>query len=78
MDTIGYPKFIELGMYNNKLFIGGTADSNNNLLWEYIGVNEYLINYPANMECGFHYFVHRHNHNQLKVRKDYSKSLSSE
>lgn len=73
MDTVGYPKIIELGMYNTKFFIGGTADSNNNLLWEYMGVNEYLINYPANMEWGFHYFVHRHNHSQLKVGKDYSK-----
>lgn len=73
IDTVGYPKIIELGMYNNKFFIGGTADANNNLLWEYIGINEYKMVYPRNMEWGFHYFVHRHDHSQLKVGKDYSK-----
>lgn len=72
IDTVGYPKIIEQGMYNKKFFIGGTADANNNLLWEYMGVNEYKMEYPRNMAWGFHYFVHRHNHTQLKIGKDYS------
>lgn len=73
IDPVGYPKIIEQGMYNKNFFIGGTADANNNLLWEYMGVNEYKMEYPRNMAWGFHYFVHRHNHTQLKVGKDYSK-----
>lgn len=72
IDTVGYPKVMELGMYNNKFFIGGTADANNNLLWEFIGVNEYKMNYPNNMEWGFHYFIHRHTHTREKIGKDYS------
>ncbi len=72
IDSTGYPRIIEQGMYNKKFFIGGTSDANNNLLWEYMGVNEYKIEYPRNMAWGFHYFVHRHNHTQLKIGKDYS------
>ncbi|GAB5527423.1 MAG: hypothetical protein Roseis2KO_52950 [Roseivirga sp.] len=72
IDSVGYPKIMERGMYNAKFFIGGSADANNNLLWEDVGLDEYTMDYPANMAWGFHYFVHRHNHTELKVAKDYS------
>lgn len=72
IDTVGYPKIFQRGMYNTKFFIGGSADANNNLLWEKVGLDEYVMNYPSNMEWGFHYFVHRHNHTRQKIAKDYS------
>lgn len=73
IDTVGYSKILERGMFNTKFFIDGSADSHNNLLWEASGLDEYIMNYPDNLEWGFHYFIHRHNHTQLKVGRDYSK-----